>query len=94
MPAAVVATATATTAATAATAASVALNHECDDYANNEHHNHEPNPTGDDEGIVGFFHKIGVESHQAIARWQPAITESPLTGFRADSFSSLITSAP
>ena len=91
MPAAVVATATA---ATAATAASVALNHECDDYANDEHHNHEPNPTGDDEGIVGFFHKIDVESQQAIARWQTAITESPLTGFRADSFSPLIASAP
>jgi hypothetical protein len=91
VPAAVVATATATT---ATTATSVALNHECDDYASDEHHNHEPNPTGDDEGIVGFFHKIGVESHEAIARWQPAITESPLTGFRADSFSTRIASAP
>ena len=70
MPAAV-ATATPTTATiaatftAAATTAPVALDRECYDYANDEHHNHEPNPAGDDEIIVSFFHKIIGKSRQA-----------------------------
>ena len=57
VPAAVVAVAAAS-ATTATTATPVAVDHQCGDYANDEHYNHDPNPTGDDEGIVGFFHKI------------------------------------
>ena len=57
VPAAVVAVAAAT-ATTATTATPVAVDHQCGDYANDEHYNHDPNPTGDDERIAGFFHKI------------------------------------
>ncbi len=54
VPAAVVAVA----ATTATTATPVAVDHQCGDYANDEHYNHDPNPAGDDERIVGLFHKI------------------------------------